>query len=152
MKTGEQGKEYWAYGGDFGDTINSGNFCLDGIINADQSPQAAAWEVKKVFQPFQIEAKDLGAGTFTIHNRHHFITLDQYAIYWKLEEEGDVIQQGKFGVAGVSPSRKQDFDIDLKKAKVRPGASYYLTISLKLEEATLWADRGFEVGWEQTRG
>lgn len=149
IKKAENGKEYWAYGGDFGDTINAGNFCLNGIINPDQTPQPAAWEVKKVFQPMEVKALDVSEGKFEVHNRHHFVNLDRYAIFWKLEEEGEIIQQGQLSKISVLPSESTLFHISFKKPKIKAGKSYYLGLSFRLKETNNWAKQGFEVGWEQ---
>ena len=55
----EDGREYWAYGGDFGDEPNDGNFCINGLVWPNREPQPAMWECKKIQQPIDVEAVDL---------------------------------------------------------------------------------------------
>jgi beta-galactosidase len=55
----ENGQEYWAYGGDFGDEINDLNFCINGLIWPDRTPHPAMFEYKKILQPVSITAKNL---------------------------------------------------------------------------------------------
>ena len=61
---------FWAYGGDFGDEPNDGNFCLNGVIASDRSVKPALWECKKVFQPIDVQASDLESGRFVAANRY----------------------------------------------------------------------------------
>ena len=51
----EEGRVYWAYGGDFGDEINDYNFCINGLIWPDRTPHPALYEVKSVYQPVQVK-------------------------------------------------------------------------------------------------
>ncbi len=71
----KRGREYWAYGGDFGDTPHDANFCADGIVWPDRTPHPALHELKFLAQPIHVEAR--GGGRFRIHNRHHFAPLDR---------------------------------------------------------------------------
>lgn len=52
------GKEYYAYGGDFGDEPNDGNFCIDGLLFPDRTPSPGMIELKKVYEPVMIELLD----------------------------------------------------------------------------------------------
>jgi len=45
------GREYWAYGGDFGDEPNDRNFCINGLVWPDRTPHPAMWEAKALQQP-----------------------------------------------------------------------------------------------------
>ena len=71
----EDGKEWYAYGGDFGDEPSSFSFCCNGIVFPDRSLHPAMWEVKKVYQPVRVEAVDLLAGKVAVTNRYFFSDL-----------------------------------------------------------------------------
>ena len=88
LQTDANGKKYWAYGGDFGDKINSGNFCINGVIGSDQTPKPVTWEVKKIQQPVEIKAASLLRGDLLVTNWHHFTDLSVYDVVWQLEENG----------------------------------------------------------------
>ncbi|RJS74964.1 hypothetical protein CW712_05710, partial [Candidatus Bathyarchaeota archaeon] len=64
----ENGEEWWAYGGDFDDEPNDGNFCINGLVWPDRKPHPAMWECKKIFQPVEAEAVDLEKGKIRILN------------------------------------------------------------------------------------
>ena len=51
LKTDSSGVEYYAYGGDFGEKLHDGNFCINGIVAADGRPKAAMYECKRIYQP-----------------------------------------------------------------------------------------------------
>ncbi|MEO0573547.1 MAG: glycoside hydrolase family 2 TIM barrel-domain containing protein [Bacteroidota bacterium] len=143
------GKEYWAYGGDFGEKIHSGNFNNNGILSPDLSLKPAAWEAKKVQQPIEIEAKDLEQGLFTVHNRHHFADASRYAIHWNVEEDGISIEKGTVPPILLEAGKKTDITINFKKPRVRPGARYHITLSFRLNMDFPWAKTGYETSWAQ---
>jgi len=149
IKKDESGKEFWAYGGDFGDTINSENFNLNGILFPNQTPQPAAWECKKIFQPFKVSSVNLNKGVFNIINRHNFLSLDQYEVEWKLEEDGKVIETGTLENIKVQPQETVEVQIPYKLPDFKSGKSYYVTFSFRLKKKTSWANKGFIVGWDQ---
>lgn len=69
------GKEYFAYGGDFGDMPNDGNFCVDGLVYPDRTPHTGLLELKNVIAPIDVEAVDLDNGKLKITNRFDFLNL-----------------------------------------------------------------------------
>ena len=84
LKADEKGREYWAYGGDFGDTINDANFCINGLVWPDRTPQPAMFELKKIIQPVSFSAIDLASGQIEIWNKYDFSELDGMVISWEL--------------------------------------------------------------------
>ena len=149
VKKDEQGKEFWAYGGDFDEPIHSGNFNNNGVLSPDQAPKPAIWEAKKVQQPIDIKAIDLQAGTFEIVNRHHFSDLDRYNVSWKVEGDGITLERGNVEVPALQPLEKGTIHINYKKPKLQPGVKYYMTISFVLNRDLNWAKAGHETAWEQ---
>ena len=73
----ENGVEYWAYGGDFGDKPNDGPFCINGLIGPDRTPHPHYYEVQHVYQPLQFE---LDGDDLRIINRDSFTDIDEYEI------------------------------------------------------------------------
>lgn len=81
----EYGREYYAYGGDFGENMPSdGNFCINGLVNPDRKPHPQLSEVRKVYQPLKIETVDLEKLQFRAINRFDFSNLDEYTLYYRL--------------------------------------------------------------------
>ncbi|MBO7491398.1 MAG: hypothetical protein J6T59_03045, partial [Bacteroidales bacterium] len=83
-----QGREFYAYGGDFGENMPSdGNFCINGLVNPDRKPHPQLAEVRKVYQPIKIEAVDWQKLQFRIINRFDFSNLDEYTLLYRLRPD-----------------------------------------------------------------
>ena len=145
----KSGKEYWAYGGDFGDTINSGNFCLNGIVGPDRIVKPAIREAKKVMQPVQIEAVDALAGRFRITNWHHVADLGRYNIQWELLEEGRPLTKGTIESLKTRAGRSEEVTIPFKQPELKPGSEYIFRIIFMLNHDLPWASKGHVVAWEE---
>ncbi|MEM9888798.1 MAG: glycoside hydrolase family 2 TIM barrel-domain containing protein [Bacteroidota bacterium] len=143
-KTSEDGQQYFAYGGDFGEEYTDGAFCLNGLIFPDRTPQPALFECKYLFQPIQaaLEGKQI-----RLTNLNDFTDLDAYEMRYELLENGEVAQEGKVDLPAISPNVSQS--INLPKLEMDANTAYALNLSFRLKKATNWADKGHEVAYEQ---
>ena len=83
-----QGREFYAYGGDFGENMPSdGNFCINGLVDPDRKPHPQLAEVRKVYQPIKIEAVNLEKLQFRIINRFDFSNLEEYTLLYRLRTD-----------------------------------------------------------------
>lgn len=142
---------FWAYGGDFGDEPNDGNFCMDGLVFPDRKVAPKMWEVKKVYQYVAMEPEDLLAGAVRIRNKYFFTNLRALEAVWTLSEDGTVVQEGVLEPLDVAPGSSVLVTIPFEKPVLAPGAAYWLRLSFRLREDTLWAAQGHEVASEQMR-
>ncbi len=149
LKTDAQGQPYWAYGGDFGDEINDGNFCINGLIWPDRTPHPAMYEYKKVLQPVVVHARDLSEGKVEIQNKRYFTDLSDLEGTWSLSSDGEVLQQGALPSLKIPPQSSQMVTLPLKAPDLAPGSECFLTLRFTLTNATCWADAGHEVAWTQ---
>jgi beta-galactosidase len=145
----DDGKKWYAYGGDYGDEPSSFSFCCNGIVFPDRSLHPAIWEVKKVYQPVQVEAVDLLAGKIAVRNRYFFSDLSGLEINWKLVCGERILQSGPLPRLHTPPAGREIVSVPLEKPELEPGAEYWLTLSFTLAEQTPWAEKGHEVAWEQ---
>ncbi len=143
------GVEFWAYGGDFGDSPNDGNFCCNGIVQPDRKPNPSLYEVKKVYQYIKAHPVDLAAGKVRIQNKYDFASLDFVDITWELSADGKVLQQGSLPTLSLAPKARQNVTVPFRKPAPKPGTEYWLTITFALAKDTLWAKRGHVVAWDQ---
>lgn len=141
--------EWFAYGGDFGESPTDGNFCINGLIWPDRRPHPALWEYKKVLEPVRVKPLDLAAGKVEIINRYHFSNLNTLDIAWTLAVDDEILQQGTLPRLDVPPGGSQVVTVPFTPPECRPGAEYWLTLSFTLAHDTLWAERGHEVAWAQ---
>jgi len=147
----EDGKPFWAYGGDLGDRYDFKVFGCNGILFADRSPHPALDSVKKGYQEVRIEALDIKEGRFQIRNNYRFRNLDFMELVWKVEVDGLVIQQGHQDDLDIDPLSSQEYKISYQNPQVEVGQEVWLTISLQLKHREDWAEAGYELAWEQFR-
>lgn len=141
----ERGTEYWAYGGDFGETPHDSNFCADGIVWPDRTPHPALNELKFLAQPVHVESR--GGGRFRIHNRHHFSALGRYRGEWELTADGEHVKSGKLPALRAPANGTQDVTLTLPRG---PGERF-VTFRFFLRDAEDWAPAGHEVAWQQLK-
>jgi len=143
------GEKFWAYGGDFGDYPNDDNFCCNGLVQPDRKPNPSLYEVKKVYQNVKVTPVDASGGKVKILNKYSFINLDRFDCFWELAEDGVVIQQGSLGKVDIAAGGEKELRIDFVKSELKPGAEYIFKVGIRLPKATLWADEGHVIAWDQ---
>lgn len=142
------GKVGYAYGGDFNDQPNDGNFCVDGLCFPDRTPHTGLIELKKIYQPVLIEGVDLAAGTIRVTNRMSFRNLDEaaYAVFRVMTEGQCVVQQDIDLGEDFAPGTSRDLQLDYQ---VPLSGESFLEVTFKLKNDESFAPRGTEMAWEQ---
>ena len=150
-KTTAEGVRYMAYGGDFGDRPNLKAFCFNGVVFAERETTPKYYEVKKVYQPVAVEPDSLDNYRISVFvaNRHHFQNLNEYETRWTLMSNGKTIQKGLISDMDIPAGERKKCTVQLNKFRVDPAADYWLNISFHLKEKQLWADKGYEIAFEQ---
>ena len=101
--TAENGKTIYAYGGDHGEEIHDGNFCMDGLVYPDRTVHTGLLEYKNVYRPVRVVSYDKESGELVLHNYMDFDDLKDYVkISYELTQDGLVISKGilsEFSVA-----------------------------------------------------
>jgi beta-galactosidase len=147
LKTDEAGKEFYAYGGDFGEKLHDGNFCINGIVASDGRPKAAMYECKRVYQPVWCE---LTEGTkVKVSNRHASKSLSDYDIVLKVLENGFEIEAAQLPALALEAGKDTTIDISKFLPKMKVGNEYLADIHFLLKQETEWAQEGFEVASNQ---
>ena len=147
MCESENGK-YFGYGGDFGENIHDGNYCLDGLVSAERIPYSGAREVKAVYQ--NIKATLGEDDLIHITNLYDFLSLAHIELVWELERDGEVISCGKLEDLPIAPHGSAAFDLDFSLPNFcRYGC--HLNLSFRLKEDAAWAAADFEVAFTQIK-
>ncbi|MBE1442459.1 glycoside hydrolase family 2 TIM barrel-domain containing protein [Paenibacillus sp. OAS669] len=139
---------FFAYGGDFGEVPHDGNFCIDGLVTPDRTPHTGLLELKQVIAPIRIEADDLKTGLVKVTNLYDFADLSHLALRWKLEKDGEIIQQGTVWELTAAPHAAQVLKLPYEVPANQAGR-FFLTLSCWLKEETRWAEAGYEIMFEQ---
>ncbi len=150
-KKSVDGQEYWAYGGDYGDEPNDGNFCINGLVFPDRKVTPKLWEVKKIYQNVAVEPIDVPWGKIKINNKYFFTNLKEFTVHWTLSEHGKVIQSGQLPALDIAAGESKILQVPIGETKLSAGAEYWLRLSFRLSEDTPWAAKGHEVAWEQLK-
>lgn len=139
------GKPYAAYGGDFGDFPNDGQFVMNGIIFADRTAKPQYYEVQKVYQ--NIKVKKLSFDTFQITNKSYFEPMEGYEGVWKLYRNGDLVEERSFDVSPLKPQLKGVVTIAPKRMDSK--SEYLVVIEFRQAADKPWAKKGFVQAREQ---
>jgi len=145
----KDGKKYLAYGGDFGDKPNSGQFVMNGIIFAERDVKPQYYEVKKVYQYVGIKATDVRNGQFKVHNKNYYTDLSRYTAEWSLWENGELIKDGSIKLPTIPARATKEISCDYKDIKLDPRAEYFVKIQFKLKNDEPWAKKGYVQAEEQ---
>jgi beta-galactosidase len=138
------GREYFAYGGDFGEELHDRNFVCDGLFFPDRTPSPGALEYKKVIEPVRIAGSTSDGVRIT--NLHDFRDLSHLTFTWTLEEEGVPVADGELDVPPVSAGGH--VEVPVPSFPATSGESW-LTVRAVLADDQPWAPAGHEVAWGQ---
>ncbi|WP_294477180.1 glycoside hydrolase family 2 TIM barrel-domain containing protein [uncultured Bacteroides sp.] len=144
------GNRYLAYGGDFGDTPNDGQFVMNGIVFGDLEPKPQYYEVKKVYQHIGVKAIDVEKGVFEIFNKYYFKNLaDDYSLVWSLYEDGKPVQTSKPMDINVAPRQRMQVTLPYNRSSLKKDAEYFVKVQFVLKDKKPWADKDFVMAEEQ---
>ncbi|MDW8278784.1 MAG: glycoside hydrolase family 2 TIM barrel-domain containing protein [Anaerolineales bacterium] len=149
LQTDARGRRYWAYGGDFGDTINDMNFCVNGLIFPDRTIHPCMLEVQKLFQPVRARLLDAENGLVEIRNGYDFSSLAHLRGTWELVRDGQVLQSGPLPTLNIPPGEALTLQIPYALPADGVAGERWLNLRFSLTEASPWAPAGHRVAWEQ---
>ena len=124
------GVKNWGYGGDYEKTsdVNSGNFCINGVVAPDCTPKPAMYVCKYVYQPVEFTAVDLPSYKIALKNRNFHMSTERYTYSWVIRDEKTVLQKGTFDAPVLAPGESAEIVIPAKKVTFKPGAVYMLEV------------------------
>ena len=145
--------DYFAYGGDWGDSPNDGNFCANGLVNADRSLQPEIWEVKQVYQNIKVEAVDVVNGQVKISNQYLFTNLNAFVGTWELFADDQIRDSGQLSPnqLDIAPLTSSVVTLEFDHPTLAEGVEYWLNIVFSLPQDTLWALQGHPVATAQLK-
>ena len=144
----KDGCTQYVYGGYYGNEINDGNFCINGIINSDQTIKPVMHECKYIFQPFTFTGFNQEKMTFELGNRFAFNSSKDYNFSYELLEDGKKVASGNLEVPEIIAGSTQNISIP-NTYKLNGSNEYFVTIYVKNNNKTLWSEPGYMVASEQ---
>jgi len=136
---------YWAYGGDFGDNPNDGNFCCNGVVLADGTFTSKSYNMKTVYQPLDIEMTDSLNHVFTFTSKLAHIFLDYVDVTYEVLEDGIVMKSGTVDGVNLNPGETMEWTLPVDDITMNDASEYYVRFSTTQKTATPWAEAGYEV-------
>jgi len=141
----KNGTEFYAYGGDFGEKLHDGNFCINGIVAPDGRPKPAIYECKRVFQPVDFEMVDAHKGLIRITNRHAVKSLAGYTAAVSIREDGNVIMSSGLPTFDLAAGKDTVISIKNYLPEMKPDCEYLADIRFTLSNDKPWAEKGHEI-------
>ena len=129
-------KYEYTYGGDHGELLHDGCFCVDGLFYPDRTPHTGALEMKAVYRPLRV--KKLSGNNLTVLNTNRFRNSSYIEIYWEYQENGTTVNCGSF-MTDIDPEKEKTYKLDLPKVDYSKNS--YLNI--------YYLDGDFEIAKEQ---
>lgn len=147
----KNGREFWAYGGDFGvNSPSDGNFNCNGLVNPDRDPHPAMQEVKYAHQNFGFEAVDSNEGLFRVTNRFYFTDSRPYAFQYTILANGKPVKSGALTI-DLAPQASEEVRIPLHGLKAQPRTEYFVNFKVTTRQADRLLPAGYEVAADQFR-
>ena len=147
----ENGKEYYAYGGDFGkDMPSDGNFLCNGLVNPDRTPHPAIAEVKFTHQNVGFEAVNAANGVFKITNRFYFTNLKDYMITYTVKANNKVIKSNKVSL-DLAPQASQEITVPVADLKPQAGTDYLVDFVVTSTKQEGVIPAGYDIAQDQFR-
>lgn len=143
MKKDSFGKEYLAFGGDFGDRPTDYNFCINGIVYGNRKISPKVQEIKQLFSDYKI---DVEKKSFTISNRSLFTNCSEYDVKIKLLKNGVKIFE-EILECDVKPLSEKSFKLNVPE--IKESGEYVIEVSLNLKEDRFYASKGHEICFGQ---
>lgn len=149
IKKDSAGREYYAYGGDFGEKYYD-NFTIKGIVDAAGRPKAPMYECKRVFQPVECSMKDAAKGLVRVQNRNGVLSLNEYDIVLRITEQGREKVTQRLPSLPLAAGRDTVIDISgYYPSGMQTNSDVLCSIYFLLKKSTPWADAGYEIASNQ---
>lgn len=145
--TAENGKTIYAYGGDHGEDIHDGNFCMDGLVYPDRTAHTGLLEYKNVYRPARVVSYDKESGELVLHNYMDFDDLNDYVkISYELTQDGLVIGKGKLSEVPVAPHSEGKTNL---KVNVPESGKCYLKLIYHLKKEMPLLEEDHILGFDE---
>lgn len=148
MKTFDDGTTGWAYGGDFGDTPNDRQFCMNGLVFPDRTPHPSLTEAKHAQQYFQFELVSQQPLKIRVVSEYLFRRTDNEALLWRIEAAGLVVSEGRETLL-IEPEGNIELTLAENLNLAHGARDVWLTLDVIQPQATPWSEQGHRVAWQQ---
>ena len=143
----ENGKTKYYYGGDHGETIHDGNFCMDGLVYPDRTPHTGLLEYKNVYRPVRVVSYDEKTGRLVLHNYMDFDDISDYTdILYEVTVDGLCVQKGVLDEVSIAPHSDGVMTL---KLDIPQSGKVYLKLRYQLKKELSLLPAKHELGFDE---
>ena len=142
------GKEKYLYGGDFGEEVHDGNFCMDGLVYPDRTPHTGLLEYQNVYRPARVMSFCQKTGELCLENYMNYVDLKDYIyLVYEVNCDGKLLEKKQFILQeSVPPHKKGTILLDIT---VPDSGKCYLKVSYHLKHGTSVMAQGSRMGFDE---
>ena len=142
------GKEKYLYGGDFGEEVHDGNFCMDGLVYPDRTPHTGLLEYQNVYRPARVVSFCQKTGELCLENYMNYVDLKDYIyLVYEVNCDGKLLEKKQFILQeSVPPHKKGTILLDIT---VPDSGKCYLKVSYHLKHGTSVMAQGSRMGFDE---
>lgn len=142
------GKEKYLYGGDFGEEVHDGNFCMDGLVYPDRTPHTGLLEYQNVYRPARVVSFCQKTGALCLENYMNYVDLKDYIyLVYEVNCDGKLLEKKQFILQeSVLPHKKGTILLDIT---VPDSGKCYLKVSYHLKHGTSVMAQGSRMGFDE---
>ncbi len=145
----ENGKTIYHYGGDHGEAIHDGNFCMDGLVYPERTPHTGLLEYKNVFRPVRVVSYHEESGELVFHNYMDFDDLKDYVeISYEMTQDGLTVEKGKLPALSAPPHSEAGVEL---KLQIPAYGRVFLKLKYHLKKKLPLLETGHELGFDEIR-
>lgn len=145
----ENGKTIYHYGGDHGEVIHDGNFCMDGLVYPDRTPHTGLLEYKNVYRPARVVSYDEESGELVLHNYMDFDDLKDYLeISYEMAQDGLTVERGKLPAISAAPHSEAKVKLILQ---IPAAGRVYLKLTYRLKKKLPLLEAGHVLGFDEIK-
>ncbi|CNF44219.1 beta-D-galactosidase [Yersinia enterocolitica] len=134
----ENGQPYWAYGGDFGDSPNDRQFCMNGLVFPDRTPHPSLYEAQCAQQFFQFSLVSTSPLIINVTSEYLFRNSENEHLYWRIELAGKSVLEGSFPL-DLLPESTQQFSLAERLPTISGPGDLWLNVEVRQVEETPWS-------------
>lgn len=142
------GAEFFAYGGDFGETVHDSTFIADGLCFPDRTPSPGLAEYAAVIAPIRM---GIEAGQVQVRNRYDVRDTSAVSFTWQRYREGVVIDSGPLPVPVTGPRSSVVVDLPEQARQGDDDAEWWVAVVAAVQRAGDLLPPGHQLGYTQAR-
>ncbi len=149
LECDESGREYYGFGGDYGDEPNDANFCCNGLVWPDRTPHPGIWEHHRIAQPLRARLKRRAPLRIEISNQSDFTDSDRYTVRIVALVDGIAVKEQRLAVPPVAPGAHRTIEPPFRPPNLDAGQELVIRLVYELKRGCNWAPAGHQVGFDE---